>query len=135
MGYAELLKDPRWQKRRLEIFNRDLFTCQSCYRNDKTLCIHHMKYVGLPWECPDKYLITLCEDCHDEEEDLKSIDWYNKVVDSGLTRKNLLTLIRHVNYYLSLVDHRDFFAFHDILKKIVPDENLKELVKHMRENG
>ena len=30
MGYSEKLKDPRWQKKRLEILERDNFRCQYC---------------------------------------------------------------------------------------------------------
>lgn len=70
--YSDLLKDPRWQKKRLDIMNRDSFSCQRCFSTDKTLHVHHIKYIGKPWECPDKYLITLCEQCHACEEMIKS---------------------------------------------------------------
>lgn len=41
--YLEKLKDPRWQKRRLEIFQRDEFTCQVCFDTESTLHVHqHM---------------------------------------------------------------------------------------------
>jgi len=64
--YSEKLKDPRWQKRRLEIFNRDNWTCQKCGSTTKTLNVHHKGYIyGLdPWEYDDEYLVTVCEDCH-----------------------------------------------------------------------
>jgi 5-methylcytosine-specific restriction endonuclease McrA len=28
--YSELLKSPKWQKKRLEIMSRDKFTCKKC---------------------------------------------------------------------------------------------------------
>ena len=67
--YYELLKDPRWQKRRLEIMQRDNFTCQMCgngLTSGVPLNVHHYVYHKgyLPWEYPDKDLITLCRDCH-----------------------------------------------------------------------
>ena len=67
--YYELLKDPRWQKRRLEIMQRDNFTCQMCgngLTSGVPLNVHHYVYHKgyLPWEYPDKELITLCRDCH-----------------------------------------------------------------------
>jgi 5-methylcytosine-specific restriction endonuclease McrA len=31
--YSEKLRDPRWQKKRLEIFQRDNFICQNCKTN------------------------------------------------------------------------------------------------------
>ena len=66
MNYSEKLKDPRWQKKRLEILKRDNFTCKKCGDKTTTLHIHHLKYMKNkePWETPKKDLITLCEDCH-----------------------------------------------------------------------
>lgn len=70
MTYAQKLKDPRWQKKRLLILNRDKFTCTNCGSEDKTLHIHHLVYEngGNPWDSPDDNLLTLCEDCHEEFE-------------------------------------------------------------------
>lgn len=64
--YSELLKDPRWQKCRLKILERDRFTCRACEETEKTLHVHHLQYYcGLkPWEYDNKVLITLCENCH-----------------------------------------------------------------------
>lgn len=64
--YAEKLKDPRWQKKRLEIMNRDRFACRGCGDEESHLNVHHCYYLPgkMPWEYPDCDLITLCEDCH-----------------------------------------------------------------------
>lgn len=64
--YWELLKDPRWQRKRLEIMERDEFACQDCDARDKTLNVHHTYYAKgrKPWEYEDDSLRTLCEDCH-----------------------------------------------------------------------
>ncbi len=69
VDYSEKLKDPRWQRRRLSVFERDNWTCQSCNRTDKTLHVHHLKYVsGLePWEYDLSLLITYCDLCHNTE--------------------------------------------------------------------
>jgi hypothetical protein len=69
--YQEKLLDPRWQKKRLEIFERDQWTCQSCLATDKTLHVHHRFYRPdrEPWEYEDIALITLCKDCHEFEPD------------------------------------------------------------------
>jgi hypothetical protein len=72
MAYSDLLKDPRWQKKRLKIFERDKFRCTECGCEQNTLHVHHIKYSGKPWEAPDYLLVTLCESCHAFEEDLKS---------------------------------------------------------------
>jgi 5-methylcytosine-specific restriction endonuclease McrA len=67
--YGEKLKDPRWQKKRLELLNRDKWTCQVCLSEEHTLHIHHRRYVKelLPWEYPDHMMVTLCEFCHANE--------------------------------------------------------------------
>ena len=66
MTYQEKLKDPRWQKKRLEILERDNFTCQICYDTEKTLHVHHRWYEKNrePWDYPNDVYTTLCENCH-----------------------------------------------------------------------
>lgn len=73
-AYSEKLKDPRWQKKRLEILNRDDFTCTKCSDKETTLHIHHKKYKpGLdPWEYDNTDLATVCKYCHTI---LKEIDY------------------------------------------------------------
>lgn len=77
MTYAEKLKDPRWQRKRLEVFNRDNFTCRDCGVKDKPLHVHHCHYEkGDPWKTHSDFLLTLCEDCHNarqESEDTAKI--------------------------------------------------------------
>ena len=71
MPYAEQLLDPRWQRRKTEILERDKFTCQECIRTDLTLHVHHLDYLGfsiMAWEYPDDMLLTLCKPCHDKEK-------------------------------------------------------------------
>ena len=65
-SYSEKLKDPRWQKKRLEILERDNWTCRFCGCKDKSLHVHHLFYLPKrePWEYPRGFLIALCEDCH-----------------------------------------------------------------------
>lgn len=64
--YSEKLRDPRWQKVRLEIMERDNWACQECFDTTTTLNVHHLIYEkGVePWQYADIYLITLCENCH-----------------------------------------------------------------------
>jgi hypothetical protein len=64
--YWELLRDPRWQRMRLEVMQRDDFRCRYCGVNDKTLNVHHTYYAKgrAPWEYDAESLLTLCEACH-----------------------------------------------------------------------
>lgn len=65
--YAEKLKSPKWQKKRLEILSRDKFTCQKCKDTETTLHVHHKKYIKgkEPWDYPNEILTTLCDSCHE----------------------------------------------------------------------
>ena len=68
MSYSELLRSPFWQKKRLEIMQRDSFQCVCCGETEETLNVHHTKYVygKKPWEYPESELMTLCHNCHSE---------------------------------------------------------------------
>jgi len=68
--YQLVLKDPRWQRKRLEILNRDNFTCQKCKSATDTLHVHHRHYIAgrFPWDYSDNLLVTLCQKCHEKEE-------------------------------------------------------------------
>lgn len=69
--YAKLLLDPRWQKMRLKVLERDSFTCQACFNKESTLHVHHLYYRKslLPWEYEMSAYLTLCCDCHYDEKE------------------------------------------------------------------
>lgn len=71
--YSEKLRDPRWQKMRLQIMERDKFTCLFCSSTEKPLNVHHKYYDkgAEPWEYAQEVLVTCCEECHESLEDLK----------------------------------------------------------------
>lgn len=67
--YREWLKHPNWQRKRLEILERDNFTCVLCGTSEHTLHVHHWRYIWgrKPWEYAAEDLATLCEECHGME--------------------------------------------------------------------
>jgi 5-methylcytosine-specific restriction endonuclease McrA len=95
--YIELLRDPRWQKKRLEIMQRDNFTCQLCGDTESPLNVHHKYYMydKTPWEYPSNLLITLCEHCHKIEESNKYIvlDFTKVLLSDGYSCRDLITLL------------------------------------------
>ena len=72
--YSEKLKDPRWQKKRLEVLSRDEWMCQLCQDNESTLHVHHFSYNPFvePWDYDLNNFITLCESCHNYETTRRS---------------------------------------------------------------
>jgi hypothetical protein len=104
-SYINKLKDPRWQKRRLEIMQRDNFCCQQCFLGTKTLHVHHKYYDHgkEPWDYPDKVLVTLCEDCHTSEgagkqEAMQSI--YRAFCDKGFLNWEITSLAGIIDAYI-----------------------------------
>ena len=75
--YSEKLKDPRWQKKRLEVLERDEWACKRCKSKDKTLHVHHDFYDDEPWNTPNQFLQTMCDKCHKREH--KWSDFYKKL--------------------------------------------------------
>ncbi len=71
LNYGQLLLLPQWKKRRRQILLRDCNKCRACGASS-ILHVHHRQYhvlksIGkfqLPWKYSDKYLITLCDNCH-----------------------------------------------------------------------
>lgn len=111
MNYQEQIKSPKWQRRRLEILNRDNFTCQICGCQEKTLNVHHLMYDKNKeiWDYDDWQLITLCEDCHDNEHnsELKNIMNIIKSLQSkGITLFEIYTLLESVDVSIAL-EHDD----------------------------
>lgn len=101
LSYNEQIKSPHWQKRRLQILQRDNFTCQICGSTEKTLHVHHLCYRkdAKIWDYPDNTLITLCEDCHRMEHEMQSENDYsvtnliNDLLISGFTNFELVSIL------------------------------------------
>jgi hypothetical protein len=66
--YSELLKDPRWQKKRLKVLEYAQWRCQFCGSKDRTLHVHHSYYTRgkMPWQYPEGSLVALCDSCHEK---------------------------------------------------------------------
>jgi hypothetical protein len=94
--YSEKLRDPRWQKKRLEVMQRDNFTCQLCDDKDTTLNVHHCYYDRgkNPWEYDIASLITLCENCHksEEEERPHTLDLTKELSKFGWMQEHILAI-------------------------------------------
>jgi hypothetical protein len=70
MTYFEKLKDPRWQRKRLELLEAANWQCQHCSAASKTMHVHHNFYRSKadPWDYPNHAFAALCEDCHQAAE-------------------------------------------------------------------
>lgn len=105
MTYSEKLKDPRWQKKRLKVLERDDFTCQVCGDDKKTLHVHHKKYSAKnPYDEPMQNLLTLCCYCHQliefaeiNPDDIQAIVLFPLKDDCGYIIKKLSGNLLFIN--------------------------------------
>lgn len=117
MKYAEKLKDPRWQKKRLQILERDKWKCRACGETEKTLHVHHIFYMpGVdPWDVPDGLLITFCKDCHEgicENGPCKDCPDYKKDCFGSSTHPH--DIAAHVGLLLSVLwENSGVYGGHD----------------------
>ena len=68
-NYSEKLKNPKWQKKRLEILNIHNFKCELCGCETKELHVHHRFYIKgrEVWQYDNDVFQVLCCDCHKKE--------------------------------------------------------------------
>jgi 5-methylcytosine-specific restriction endonuclease McrA len=102
MTYAEKLKDPRWQKKRLEVMERDQWKCKKCNCSKSTLQVHHKTYeYGIdPWDYQDINFITLCENCHKTVEYEKSLftETVKYLLKNNIGYDKLLYLLKDIYF-------------------------------------
>jgi len=103
MTYAEKLRSPMWQRRRLEVMARDGFKCTECGDGRRTLNVHHRWYErGVdPWSHGDECLTTLCEHCHELRT---RVDDDSKRKTGALSREELVALLDDADRARNCVD-------------------------------
>lgn len=64
--YQKQLADPKWQRKRLEILQRDNFKCTLCDDDTVELHVHHKKYERgkKAHEYEDSNFTSVCAHCH-----------------------------------------------------------------------
>ena len=123
--YHQLLKDGRWQRRRLEIMQRDDFKCTKCGTTND-LNVHHLRYIEgrKPWEYENADLVTLCGDCHkatheemererQEEIEYDECSWRVKQLDGLLLYYKEIGDLRDVITMIQ-VEHDDYPVMYDV---------------------
>jgi hypothetical protein len=123
LSYKYQLRKPEWQKKRLEIMQRDNFTCQICLDTEETLQVHHKSYDKdkKAWEYGNDRLITLCETCHSElTEHIKKHKTEENFSLIKYRNGNLVTIIVYTNGNVILRQNERWIALSEnISRKLV----------------
>ncbi|MGE4518930.1 MAG: DnaB-like helicase C-terminal domain-containing protein [Desulfobacteraceae bacterium] len=95
--YSEKLKNPKWQKKRLEIMERDEWKCKICQDSENELVVHHKRYLKdlEPWEYDKNDLITLCVNCHEKEHSVLDSFLVSRGIDEFVTNIDEKTICIH----------------------------------------
>ena len=129
MDYSEKLKSPKWQKKRLEVLNRDSFTCCKCGDTETELHVHHLKYTKEPYDADLKDLETLCKHCHyyftfihKEFINSYNIDSNQKFIIHRIANSKIIEFVNLVFVLIildnELVFHSCFYKNSEVLKKL-----------------
>jgi hypothetical protein len=124
--YSDKLKDPRWQRKRLEIFERDNWTCVLCGDATNTLHIHHKVYFKNtdPWGYSSEHLETLCVSCHENEHEIIS-----ESREPERKQEHLLIKQHGDNHLTAIQTHIDILM--QKLSKGVPKDLEIEIMKNI----
>ena len=122
MTYSEKLKDPRWQKKRLEVLQEHNFTCSMCKDTETTLHVHHFCYPisRNPWDSASEDLTVYCECCHALETYLnkEKPDYFiaETVKHKGLDSSFLLSLVHdNENVFFMISEYKNGKLFLDTI--------------------
>ena len=125
MRYADKFKDPRWQKKRLRILERDNWACQMCVAKHKSLHVHHLFYIKdiEPWEYEHRYLITLCDDCH---KAVHKINFKNEIVLKEIYKYSVSDIANLLSMSTNSLGYEDNFR--------IEIDQIREGILHRRED-
>lgn len=126
--HDQQLKSPKWQKRRLQILEKDNWTCQACGTQEKTLHVHHLYYVDGKnlWDYNDHELITLCEDCHKIEHNTIINELIESLHTLGVSNLELEMLLADIKLQIES-KHDDIFSKNCKVKNVNIFGNLDTL--------
>ena len=119
MEYKEQYKHPKWQKKRLEILERDDWKCQSCGNIKSTLHVHHKEYIkdNKIWDYDNNNFITYCESCHEIIHGFKKD--IKHVIDNSFVNTSNLQYLYYIIVGLSNMYVDDMVTIGKVLDIII----------------
>ena len=122
MDYKEQLKHPKWQKKRLEIMQRDGFKCRCCHNlKEDQLNVHHIIYdkeYKFVWEYPNELLITVCSDCHKGEHELNQYNIANDLLKKLIILSNKPLSYFEIDVSVYLLQNNEQYTEKEAIKRV-----------------
>ena len=132
LSYSEKLQDIRWKRRRDYIKKRDYYACQACFEHNKPLYVHHRYYEADkdPWDYPDNALVSLCQECHELENEHTREGYERKLLK--LFKKNFFVgdLEQLIDGFEKMEMINTSYLIASTLKWIVSDKKRLSLAIH-----
>jgi hypothetical protein len=137
--YLQKLRDPKWQKKRLDVMSHHDFCCEICGDSESTLHVHHKQYLKNyePWEYDVKQLSCVCENCHKNTHDLSdelSFCCSFLPLDGPNNRSEIAAIIAGI---LGVAPARELNSYEKILYEIgnfIYNPDKKNVLKNLKGN-
>ena len=131
--YKDMLQSPKWQKKRLEVFDQKGFKCEQCGEKEEQLAIHHKYYKKnhKPWEYEDDAYMVLCKSCHEKVHNAKKIVLTVKEAEIIMVIRECLNENEYKGLYevLKLYEEYKTDFFFRFLPSLLLEETLLEIVR------
>lgn len=130
-NYRIFLTNDEWKQTRQRILKRDNYCCKNCGKRHN-LDAHHLLYIGnKPWNTPDRFLVTLCRDCHEKVHSGKLKIDKDRIVfgDNLMKRCFIIKLLWNNDLCLNIDLLRQKFS------ETFENENIYIYVKVLKEQG
>jgi hypothetical protein len=115
LNYAQQIKHPEWQRKRLEVLEAHGFECEDCGSKEEELHVHHPYYKrgAMIWQYETHDLQCLCHKCHKDahakDEEIKQL-----VSDCGREGKEeLIGVLKAMNDgpWIKLNSHEEIVGY------------------------
>lgn len=109
--YQEKLRDPRWQRKRLEKMDDENWSCELCGDGTTELHVHHLFYdqEREPWQYALDQLRCICSDCHTLSHlpEQKVVSFASQLTPPEPKLPRIPAMIEHIKRALALMDNTD----------------------------
>jgi hypothetical protein len=127
--YLDKFKDPRWQKKRLQLLELHNWKCDDCNNTENELHVHHRFYIKgrEPWEYDNDVFQVLCSDCHSMKHKKINNKHYLKLINLIEDNDIEFDLITELEGIIESCIANNYVGFLGLLNKIFNDPYIEKI--------